>query len=65
MAKKKEVKKKNTNVWMDNPKYTQLLIWGIPKRVKEKFKQACAKESTSMRQTIIQFMREFIERAGL
>lgn len=35
------------------------MIWGVPDRVKSKFKSACAKRKTSMRDVIIEFMRAY------
>ena len=40
---------------------SSLQVWGIPKDLREKFKRACMKEGTSMREAIEQFMEEVVD----
>jgi len=45
-----------------NPKapVTELLIWGIPAKLKAQFKTACAKNNTTMRDAVIRGMERFL-----
>ena len=43
-----------------NPKMCQLLIWSVPRELKDKFKATCAEADKSMRQVILSSMAEYI-----
>ena len=40
-----------------------LLTWGIPRKLKLRFKDACIRRGMTMRQALIQLMEDFCPRA--
>ena len=42
------------------PGCKQMMIWGIPVRLRKMFKAKCAEQNVTMRQTFIKLMREFV-----
>jgi len=42
----------------------QLMIWGVPLQVKRDFKAKCVEKGVSMRETIIEFLKDYTENAG-
>lgn len=38
-----------------------LMIWGVPRNVKARFKARCSQQEVSMKQVIIEFMEEYVE----
>jgi len=52
---KKFTKKRETDIHK-----TQLLIWGIPKELKARFKGCCSLNNTSMKIVIIELMKDYI-----
>ena len=43
------------------PVETTLQIWGVPERLKVKFKMRCAKKKQTMREAILQLMASYIK----
>jgi len=39
----------------------ELLIWNVPKSLKEKFKIKCVEKSVTMREALINLMRTFVK----
>ena len=40
-----------------------LLIWGVPKNLKARFKAKCARKGVTMRDTVLGFLRSFVSSA--
>jgi hypothetical protein len=41
-----------------NTSKTQILIWGVPRDLKHRFKINCARRGLTMREVILKFLRE-------
>ena len=42
-----------------NPNTTELLVWGIPRNTKNRFKAACVRRGLTMRDMIIRLITSF------
>ena len=40
---------------------TTLLLWGIPKKLKQQFKARCAEENRSMKSVLEEFLHDFVK----
>lgn len=45
------------------PGCCEVMIWNIPKELRNDFKSACKKRNITMREAYIKFMQRFVERA--
>jgi len=55
MAKTNSLKRR-----LDKRRYCTLMIWEVPKVLKKRFKDTCAKRGKPMREVILQLMTDYI-----
>ena len=44
-------------------KECELLIWGVPRKLRDRFKAKCVRKGVTMKETVVDLLRNFVSNA--